>query len=180
MDQLSFNELFSSDGPLAVTEPDAFRSEADVFHQLRPVIEKAMNAYWIPTEWLLYEELDAYSAVYLENRANTLFRIRVGGKRPYISVPRRYAKYISPDAEIWTTASESGYVRIALDDAIAEVNRDMYEQLTDSAIMSYTSDIACCGLYKECSDARRCLRADDPEYLGCYYRKNLKAGKVFY
>lgn len=180
MNQMTFDELFSPDGLLADTEPDAFLTENDVFFQLRPTVDKALSSYWIPTEWLLYEEMDSYSAVYLENRTNTLFRIRVGGNRPYISIPQRYAKFIPSHTKTWTTASESGYIRIPLDDALAEANRGMYEQLTDAAIMAYTSDIACCASYKECSDARRCLRAEDPAYLGCYYRKNLKAGTIFY
>lgn len=180
MNQITIDELFSPDGPLAATNPEKYSSEADVFYQLRPSVEKAMSAYWIPTEWLLYEEMDIYSSVYLKSRSNTLFRIRLGGNRPYISVPQRYAKHIPEGVETWKTSSHSGYICIALDDAIADVNRVMYENLTDDAIMSFTSDIACCGLYKKCSDARKCLRASDPTYLGCAYRKNLKAGKVFY
>ena len=38
----------------------------------------------------------------------------------------------------------------------------------------------CCSSYIECSNARVCLHASDPEYGGCAYRANLDAGIVFY
>lgn len=39
----------------------------------------------------------------------------------------------------------------------------------------------CCSLYIECSDAKQCLRdVNNSEYTGCYYRKNLEAGRIFY
>ncbi len=41
--------------------------------------------------------------------------------------------------------------------------------------------IGCCSLYKECSDALHCLRdINDPTYSGCYYRKNIESGIIFY
>ncbi len=45
---------------------------------------------------------------------------------------------------------------------------------------SCSKDIGCCSRYKECSAQGKCLN-DNPEiFLGCYYRNNLKNGKIFY
>ncbi|MBQ8961651.1 MAG: ribonuclease H-like domain-containing protein [Ruminococcus sp.] len=42
------------------------------------------------------------------------------------------------------------------------------------------SDVfGCCSKYKECSDAKKCLRTDD-RANACLYRKNLENGKIFY
>lgn len=38
----------------------------------------------------------------------------------------------------------------------------------------------CCSSFEICSDNLGCLHSDDNEYIGCQYRKNLEAGKVFY
>ena len=38
----------------------------------------------------------------------------------------------------------------------------------------------CCHRFIQCSDARRCLIYDSFEALGCYYRENLEAGRIFY
>lgn len=38
----------------------------------------------------------------------------------------------------------------------------------------------CCAYYKECSDKGTCLFPNDEIHSGCYYAKNLAAGKNFY
>ena len=38
----------------------------------------------------------------------------------------------------------------------------------------------CCNDFLRCSDNRSCIHKDDPFYRGCYYRKNLEAGRIFY
>lgn len=38
----------------------------------------------------------------------------------------------------------------------------------------------CCDAFVKCSDARACLYPNDYEHLGCYYRENLEAGRIFY
>ena len=43
-----------------------------------------------------------------------------------------------------------------------------------------TDTFACCNSFMQCSDAKQCIHQDDRFYNGCYYRKNLEAGKVFY
>lgn len=43
-----------------------------------------------------------------------------------------------------------------------------------------TETFACCNSFLQCSDAKRCLHEKDRNYNGCYYRKNLEAGRIFY
>ena len=43
-----------------------------------------------------------------------------------------------------------------------------------------TETFACCNSFLQCSDAKECLHAKDRNYNGCYYRKNLEAGRIFY
>ena len=38
----------------------------------------------------------------------------------------------------------------------------------------------CCGAYKDCSIAGRCIHGAETDYAGCQYRKNLEAGRIFY
>ncbi len=40
--------------------------------------------------------------------------------------------------------------------------------------------IGCCGKFRECSDAKRCLKTDKFYARVCHYHKNLEAGKIFY
>jgi hypothetical protein len=41
-------------------------------------------------------------------------------------------------------------------------------------------EFGCCSHYVECSDKGNCLFTENEDYKGCYYRKNLEKGRIFY
>lgn len=43
-----------------------------------------------------------------------------------------------------------------------------------------TETFACCNDFKRCSEAGGCLHPEDRFYNGCFYRRNLEAGRNFY
>lgn len=53
---------------------------------------------------------------------------------------------------------------------------------SDQELLAFSSvdKLDCCGSYRECSDAKRCVIADRPYSAFCTYRKNLEAGRIFY
>ena len=56
---------------------------------------------------------------------------------------------------------------------MSKLARERYEA-------SLSNSFACCNDFINCSNELCCLKADDPDYKGCLYRKNLEAGRVFY
>lgn len=70
-------------------------------------------------------------------------------------------------------------------DIIVMTENDFYDMLIsygegEQLILKADSDVfGCCNHYKECSDAKKCIRTDD-RAEACLYRKNLEAGKIFY
>lgn len=42
------------------------------------------------------------------------------------------------------------------------------------------SSFACCARYEQCSDAKKCIHANQLYSKACEYRKNLESGKIFY
>ena len=56
---------------------------------------------------------------------------------------------------------------------ISKLAKERYEA-------SLSSSFGCCNDFIRCSDELCCLKADNPDYKGCLYRKNLEAGNVFY
>lgn len=42
------------------------------------------------------------------------------------------------------------------------------------------ASFGCCGLFTNCSNERKCLKENDPQYKGCLYRKNLEENRIFY
>jgi len=51
------------------------------------------------------------------------------------------------------------------------------EQAVQQGTQASTYQFSCCSKYRECSDARRCLRGDSPS---CEYRARLERGRIFY
>lgn len=43
-----------------------------------------------------------------------------------------------------------------------------------------TETFACCNDFRRCSAAGQCIHPEDRFCNGCYYRKNLEAGKIFF
>lgn len=39
---------------------------------------------------------------------------------------------------------------------------------------------ACCSRFEKCSDAKSCIHPDKKYAKGCFYKKNLESGKIFY
>lgn len=60
---------------------------------------------------------------------------------------------------------------------------DFYDLIcTYGGTMSLKKDsdmFGCCSKYKECSEAKKCIRNDE-RALACWYRKNLEEGKIFF
>lgn len=121
---------------------------------------------------------------------NVLFaRIKVNGKRPYISFKSKY-KYMFDKLDIPTyeVKSDTGYFRIDLDEFfnssllqydfdINDLSKILNTIFLDS--MSFQS-FGCCSKYKECSYAKKCLHSDQLYATACMYRKNLESGHIFY
>lgn len=59
----------------------------------------------------------------------------------------------------------------------AEMVRAVYDSKKDSITCEV---FGCCNDFIRCSDARECLHKDNVSYMGCYYRKNLESGHIFY
>ena len=62
-------------------------------------------------------------------------------------------------------------------EAIADLIRDVYAARKASVV---GDSFGCCNDFIRCSDNLECLHKDNLDYVGCLYRRNLEAGKVFY
>lgn len=60
------------------------------------------------------------------------------------------------------------------------VMEDLKRKKQELFLTLNVEEFGCCNDFIACSDARMCLHQDDRFYNGCYYRKNLEAGRIFY
>lgn len=84
-----------------------------------------------------------------------------------VNVPNKYTMLSYPNSECFDI----------LNYAETESLKEMFLQAFDD---SCRKDIGCCSRYKECSIAKKCVNKTPDIFLHCYYRYNLKKGKIFY
>jgi len=111
-------------------------------------------------------------------------RFMVGRKVSHVELD---AGYIKEPAEIASqhamSEAESGSkLRLYLNE---DFNHAAFSAVVDKICADCKENapvnlFGCCSLYVECSDEKECIRWRDEEYLGCAYRRNLEAGRIFY
>ncbi len=87
-----------------------------------------------------------------------------------------------PQVEIKTRDSDN-YFRItinATDPLYSDITKCILENTLDRYFRSGTEAFGCCHLYKECSDAKKCLHENLLYARGCSYYYNLVKGRIFY
>lgn len=62
-------------------------------------------------------------------------------------------------------------------DAVQQMLRDVYHEAFENAPVER---FGCCNDFERCSDALACLHKDSKRHVGCVYRRNLEAGRIFY
>ncbi len=77
--------------------------------------------------------------------------------------------------------SDKGFTHVVFD----EETQCLYNYIKAHTICcinkyEFSDTFGCCSQYNECSDAKRCLHENKLYAKGCYYRKNLDSGQVFY
>lgn len=110
------------------------------------------------------------------------FSIRLDVREPYIEsdksvcfdfVPRIQGARALKNSARFTIASTPDEVPV-----IQEMILALYNYFADR--QTNYSMMACCNDFNRCSDARECLHKYDANYAGCWYRKNLEKGRIFY
>ena len=109
-----------------------------------------------------------------------IMRLKLRGKRHYISFPKSYAVDLPNNVEVEYPKSEPGYVRIYTSLNSIYSLSTVIRCIIQSAMQHIPKEYDCCALYMECSDAKRCVKADKKSALGCGYKKILESGTIFY
>lgn len=110
-----------------------------------------------------------------------VFRIRINSRTQCLDTDNSIAVEYVPDISGASLTKSTAHIPIVVEEesisTIKAMVRDIYEQRR-SQVSGDT--FGCCNDHVRCSDAGYCLHLKDREYWGCYYRKNLEAGRIFY
>lgn len=102
-------------------------------------------------------------------------------RRSFIEFPESRASFYSDVGDLTAVGASDGYLRLNLDTPLdLQTLADAVCADIDAFLRVFPSDIACCDLYEACSDAGRCICKDQDLAVGCYYKRNLMSGRIFY
>lgn len=114
-------------------------------------------------------------------RGSIVCRIKDQVRVSFVEFPANRAKYYTSIGEATAVGASEQCLRINLD-----ANPDIPALATaictdiEEYLRCFPSDISCCHLFEKCSDVGRCICDDQDLAVGCYYKRNLMRGKVFY
>lgn len=111
----------------------------------------------------------------------TAFRLRIRGKRHYISIPLSLADLIPADAPSRKPTKNEKYYRVFITDKHSfESYIPFLVNIASETVNRYPKEWDCCSRYLECSDAKNCVHPEKAVALCCGYRKILGSGRIFY
>ena len=78
--------------------------------------------------------------------------------------------------------SSNGFTKIIF---LPQVNiediKKLFAEIIEYNIFNFSTDFfGCCALYETCSNEKKCIHSDKLYATGCFYRRNLESGKIFY
>ena len=102
----------------------------------------------------------------------------------YIKLNYRFLKAVITDGIEYSIAKsgDNSYIRLpyASPDDIKRMDRVLILAFEAAYMENADRSYGCCFRFTECSDAKKCTHPDRIFAIGCMYRKNLEAGRIFY
>lgn len=161
---------------------DEMSAETAAYKLIEPALLETMRNATTHEDMLIFKADGAqYSSLYLGSENSLVCRISIRGKKSHVTVPVKYEHMIPANVSTSHLRSDPYYVRLPLADAESIVSyAPLLSAILDDMIDALPTDFGCCSRYEACSDAGKCINPDQELSTHCYYKRNLRHGKIFY
>lgn len=156
-------------------------------------IKKLINPDFFKSSKIkLQENKGAYDSIviqlepnaYRSNTTSALFaRLKLSGKQKYISFSSNYADtFKRTEIPFFSIKSDPDFIRVSIGTLFDTNNEHTLSTVFNNIFLTSFSfqKFDCCGKFKECSNAKKCLHDDIIYSSACVYRKHLENGRIFY
>lgn len=122
----------------------------------------------------------SFATVFMFKRA--AFSVRIDDKHLYLESSLEPAFDHLSNMPGTVRLKNTARFPLCLSDAYSKAMSDLLMSLYEycAGQMNDYSMMACCNDFINCSDQMQCIHKYDPDYAGCWYRKNLENGRIFY
>ena len=158
---------------LSFFEPDENEQiKAAIEQELRDVLSRnGLSELPIQFE-TIKQKACSYSVKFYDS---VIVRVYKGKKKIYIELPN--VGKLRDDSK----KGKADFIKIYLS-SLKDVS-EHFDKITYSLqyiLDRLPKDFSCCSRYESCSDAKSCIHPNKEFALGCYYRKVLSSGRIFY
>ena len=152
--------------------------ETAFLEDLFPRLKKAAESRNAKPEDITYKVLAQYSSV--KFRSSLICKVKMRGKKWYLSIPGRLREVIPQETETTISASEGSFLRIDFHSLSSDEIASLIERAALLAIELVPKEFDCCSRFEACCNAKVCVHPDPTFSMLCGYRKILKSGRVFW
>ncbi|MEG1564964.1 MAG: hypothetical protein RR365_14765 [Bacteroides sp.] len=163
------------------SEQAADTAEHRAFQFAKPKLESIIDSWYLPASALTAELTEGSPKLSVKLYSNVICRYKLSGKLRYIEIPIESREYVSMGVKPSVIKSDKDFIRLPL------TTTEDAERYTHTLccvliclIQSIPKDFSCCSRYEQCSNAKKCIHPDRELAKGCYYKKVLKNGSIFY
>ena len=149
--------------------------EEEFLSRALPELRKAAESRNAKAEDITY--LSSYGSVYF--RSSLICRLKLRGKRQYVTIPKRLKDAIPEGVKTTETLSEGQFLRVSFNALPEDIVLPLLEDAVLLAIELVPKEFDCCSRFEACNDAKVCVHPDPAFSMLCGYRKILKSGRIF-
>lgn len=146
-------------------------SEVEIVRDtIKNAINEVISENWLNGLEITEEKMDSVKAPSMKwsykFQGSVIGYLYWGSQAKYIEIPK---------------IGDSEKIKIALNNnPPVETWVNPIKAATQATLEVLPKDFSCCHLYMQCSDAKQCVHQDKSFAFGCFYRKQLLHGKIFY
>lgn len=169
-------------------------SEEQVYSILLPSLTNTLRECNAGTENIKFEKGKSYSSIsYLkqdpydprkEKTEQLAFRLCCRNKKNYFGISNTYIDHVPEEflSMITTVGKSAGYTNFSFEPTLEGIEKyaQLLSQILELVTYSSVKEFDCCSRFEECSYAKHCIHPYPGMATSCGYRKNLRAGNVFY
>lgn len=162
-------------------QPSLFDREKETFGEIVfSTVYKILNNKEAVLDDYVYKKNIQEDVISVFNH-KILIKLKKVRKRDTIFVRKSHEKLLIDSGIDFIKIKKADWLRA---DGEELLNSPIFEQVIYETYLkiydSFADGFGCCSRFTECSDAGKCINPDQIYARGCYYKKNLESGKIFY
>lgn len=163
------------------SKSEKLAEENRAYENVKPLLDEIVDSWYLPNEDLSAESNKNNTLLVVKLCGSVVCRYKMNGKQWHIELPKSCQKYVPKDYTGNVKHPKGDYIFVDIEKStiLSDFNNCICMALQD-AIDSIPKEFSCCHRYLECSDVGHCIYPNREDSKGCYYKRVMHEGHIFY